>query len=213
MSHPSPRCAVVIAVKSRGRGKSHLAGCLADAQRIALIRAMLKQVLEASCAARSVEATWVVSPERDTVPSAIPVLRDEGMGMNEAFALARERLREAGMQTIVALPADLPQISAADLDELVLAAGRGVAIAPDLGGSGTNALVSPLELPLRFCFGPDSRRLHTEEARRLGVEPVIVLRPGISFDVDLPEDLVQLRRLPDGMVGSGPVSLPAGDRS
>ena len=99
-----------------------------------------------------------------------------------------------GARMMLALPADLPRVGGADLDALVDAAGDGgIAIAPDGRGSGTNALVVPVDLPMRFCFGPDSRRLHGEEARRLGVQPSIVVRPGLGFDVDVPADLASLR--------------------
>lgn len=185
-------CGAVIAVKGRNQGKSHLAGCLSSAERVALVRAMLDRVLQAARAARTIEFTMVVSPERDTVPESVTVTFDDGTGLNEAFERAREGMRSKGLRMIVTLPADLPRLRAEDLEALVLAAGGGVAIAPDRHGTGTNAMVSPVDLPLRFRFGPDSCRLHLEEARRLGVEPVVVSRPGLSFDVDSPGDLARL---------------------
>jgi 2-phospho-L-lactate guanylyltransferase (CobY/MobA/RfbA family) len=47
-------------------------------------------------------------------------------------------------------------------------------------------------LPFHFQFGPDSRRLHWQEAQRLGVSPQLVNLPGLEFDVDSPADLAQL---------------------
>lgn len=189
------RCGAAIAVKRRDQGKSHLAVCLSPQERIELIRAMLGRVITAAQSARSVALTVIVSPERDTIADGVAVLTDEGAGMNEAFDLARAALQRRGARMMLALPADLPGVEPADLDALIGAAGRGgIAIAPDGRGTGTNALVIPVGLPMRFCFGPDSRRLHIEEARRLGVEPSIVARPGLGFDVDLPADLARLRR-------------------
>ena len=183
-------CMAVIAVKQRSHGKSHLAECLSLAERVGLIRTMLDRVIEASEGAALLSGAMVVSPERDTVAARIPVLEDAGAGMNEAFDLARVALRLQGVRMMAALPADLPGLRASDLDALVRAAGEGgVAIAPDGRGTGTNALVCPVALPMTFRFGPDSCRRHAEEARLLGIEPALVKRPGLSFDVDLPADL------------------------
>jgi 2-phospho-L-lactate guanylyltransferase len=190
-----PNCAAIIAVKRRSRGKSHLADSLSARQRVELIRAMLDRVVEAAQGAATITQTLVVSPERDTLAARIPLLIDGGAGLNEAFELARGALRDRGVGRMLALPADLPGVRSADLDALVSAAADGVAIAADRRGSGTNGLVCPVDLPLRFHFGLDSRRLHVEEARKLGIEPVIVSRPGLNFDVDLPVDLVGLRDL------------------
>ena len=195
MGASSLNCAAIIAVKRRSLGKSHLAGCLSAQERVELIRAMLERVLEAAQGAATIAETLVVSPERDTLAARIPLLIDGGAGLNEAFELARCALSERGVRRMLALPADLPGVRSEDLDALVRAAGDGVAVAADRRGSGTNALVCPVHVPLTFHFGPDSRRLHVEEARKLGIEPVVVSRPGLDFDVDLPGDLVRLRHL------------------
>jgi 2-phospho-L-lactate/phosphoenolpyruvate guanylyltransferase len=91
------------------------------------------------------------------------------------------------------LPADLPQITAAEIDALVRA-GRsgGFSIAPDAAGTGTNALCLVSTQPFEFQFGPDSQRLHLQEAQRLGLTPQIVRLPGLALDIDSPADLQRL---------------------
>ena len=59
----------------------------------------------------------------------------------------------------------------------------------DAAGIGTNALCLMSTQPFRFQFGPDSRRLHLQEAQRLGSSPQVVHLPGLEFDVDSPADL------------------------
>jgi 2-phospho-L-lactate guanylyltransferase len=88
------------------------------------------------------------------------------------------------------LPADLPLITSAEIDELVHA-GRagGFAMATDAAGVGTNALCLVSTHPFRFQFGPDSRRLHLQEAQRWGASPREVRLPGLEFDVDSSADL------------------------
>jgi 2-phospho-L-lactate guanylyltransferase len=91
------------------------------------------------------------------------------------------------------LPADLPTITAADIDALVRAGRRGgFAIAPDAAGVGTNALCLVSAHPFSFQFGSHSGRLHLEEAERTGLSPQVVRLPGLEFDVDSPADLARL---------------------
>jgi 2-phospho-L-lactate guanylyltransferase len=174
-----------------------LSGALGSTARIELVRSMLASVLSAAAGATAVRQIIVVSPERDTVPAEIPVLADTGECLNGALTQAHRMLRELGCREVVVLPADLPNIAAADIDGLV-GAGRvgGFAIAPDAPGSGTNALCLVSALPFEFLFGPDSGRLHLQAARRMGLRPQVVRLPGLAFDVDSPADLLLLHAQP-----------------
>jgi 2-phospho-L-lactate/phosphoenolpyruvate guanylyltransferase len=182
-------CAL-IAIKERARCKTRLADVLEPPERIDLVRSMLTAVLEAAGNAQTVHHVIVISPERDTVPAEIPVLADTGESLNTALVQAHTMVREFGCHEIVVLPADLPLITSAEIDELVRAArGGGFAMATDAAGVGTNALCLMSTQPFRFQFGPDSRRLHLQEAQRLGSSPQVVHLPGLEFDVDSSADL------------------------
>jgi 2-phospho-L-lactate/phosphoenolpyruvate guanylyltransferase len=182
-------CAL-IAVKERARCKTRLTDVLTPPERIELVRSMLTAVLAAAGNAQTVHQVIVLSPERDTVPADIPVLADTGESLNTALIQAHAMVRELGCQEIVVLPADLPLITSAEIDELVRA-GRagGFAMATDAAGVGTNALCLVAPHPFRFQFGPDSRRLHLQEAQRWGASPQEVRLPGLEFDVDSSADL------------------------
>jgi 2-phospho-L-lactate guanylyltransferase len=182
-------CAL-IAIKERARCKTRLADVLGPPERIDLVRSMLTAVLAAAGNAQSVHQVIVISPERDTVPAEIPVLADTGESLNTALVQAHTLVREFGCHEIVVLPADLPLITAAEIDELVRAArAGGFAMATDAAGIGTNALCLLSTQPFRFQFGPDSRRLHLQEAQRSGSSPQVVHLPGLEFDVDSSADL------------------------
>ncbi len=185
-------CAL-IPVKERRRCKTRLEAAMADATRVELVRSMLAAVLAAASNAQTVHQVIVVSPERDEIPAGIPVLADTGESLNGALAQALRMGRGLGCQEVGVLPADLPLITAVEIDALVRA-GRagGFAIAPDTSGTGTNALCLVSSLPFQFQFGPDSRRLHLQEARRMGLTPQVVHLPGLEFDVDSPADLQRL---------------------
>jgi 2-phospho-L-lactate guanylyltransferase len=187
-------CALV-AIKARVQCKTRLAEALAPEVRIHLVRSLLAAVLSAASGAQTVRQIIVVSPERDSVAADIPVLADTGEGLNSALTQAHRVLREFGCREVVILPADLPNITAAEIDALVRTSRNGgFAIAPDSAGVGTNALCLASAHPFRFQFGPDSRQLHLQEAQRSGLSPRVVQLPGLAFDVDCPADLDRLDR-------------------
>jgi 2-phospho-L-lactate guanylyltransferase len=181
---------VLIAIKERKLCKTRLAESLHESARVELVRSMLAAVLAAAGEAQTVEQTIVVSPERDQVPAQIPVYADTGESLNSALAQAHSMLRKFDCREVLVLPADLPRITATEIDALVRA-GRasGFAMAPDAAGTGTNALYISSTQPFRFQFGPDSYRLHWQEAHRMGLSPQVIHLPGLAFDVDSPSDL------------------------
>lgn len=193
-AQPSGALCALVAVKSRALCKSRLAGALAPAARLTLVRCMLAHVLEAAREAPSITRVLLVSPERDVVPDDTAVLHDAGESLNHALTQAHARLAALGFTAALVLPADLPRVTGAELEQLVHA-GRetGFAIAPDQAQRGTNALYLPLGTAFRFSFGHDSLRLHLIEAERLGMRARVVQLPGLAFDVDAPQDLARLQ--------------------
>jgi 2-phospho-L-lactate guanylyltransferase len=185
-------CALV-AIKSRAHCKSRLASALTGPARVALVRSMLSNVLTAVEQARCVQRVFVISPERDAVPSGIPLIADSGTSLNAALAQARAQLLALGCTEALVLPADLPHLSDLEVEAFVEVGRRsGFAIASDIARQGTNALYLPTSEAFTFRFGADSLRLHLQEAARLGLAPQVVELPGLAFDVDEPADLQAL---------------------
>ena len=128
-----------------------------------------------------------------SVPAEVAVLADAGEGLNSALMHAHRVLRKFGCKEVVILPADLPNVTAAEIDGLVRAGRRGgFAIASDAAGVGTNALCLASPHPFLFQFGLDSRRLHLQQAERTGLSSEVIRLPGLEFDVDSPDDLNHL---------------------
>jgi 2-phospho-L-lactate guanylyltransferase len=185
-------CCALIAIKARAQCKTRLAQQLGTEQRVALVRRMLAMVIAAAHSAHNVAQVIVLSPERDVVPDEVPVLADSGLGLNQALTQAQRALLALGCRELVVLPADLPNVTGAEIDGLVRAGRRGgFAIAPDLAQRGTNALCLATSQPFQFRFGAGSRRLHLLEARRLGLKPRTVIAPGLAFDIDTAADLLR----------------------
>ena len=181
----------VIAVNVRARCKTRLDAMLGPRGRSQLARRMLGHVLEVARSVPAIDTVLVVSPERDSIPSDVMVLRDPGVNLNAAFETGRRAALAAGANGLLLLPADLPLLAGADLEQL-LDAGRtaGVAIACDRNGSGTNGLYLSLErgARMRFAFGPGSRERHEFAARACGLVAQTVASRGLQADIDTPAD-------------------------
>ena len=201
----SARAAIVIPIRSLSDGKTRLSPVLDPAARSALTREMLDRVVRAALGAISRAEVVVISPDPDALaevgrvdPSIRLLLQDpQRPGLNPALEQAADSVRETGVSTILILPADLPLISSADIDNL-LRRDAPVVIAPDRHRTGTNALMVRLDAfgePFVFQFGEGSFGMHQDEAGRLGVDAVTATAPGTSFDLDTPEDLAQLDAL------------------
>ena len=192
-------CAVP--VKDLVNAKQRLTRALGPDQRMALARAMLRDVLRAAVAAR-LDAVWVIT--RDDEVSGIAralgakVLGEsENRGHTAAVALAQERAADAGARVFVTIPGDVPLVTADEIRTLAAAATRpasttrpgAAAFTPSRSRLGTNgvALAPPTVMPLEF--GEPSFDNHLAAARERGLVPEVLVLPGLGVDVDSPEDL------------------------
>ena len=99
---------------------------------------------------------------------------------------------------MLTVPGDIPLLTSAEIAQL-LAVHRpapAFTIAPSRDERGSNAIICspPTAVPLRF--GEDSFFPHLRAAETCGIRPTVLHLPGIALDVDTPEDLVALTRLP-----------------
>ncbi|MCB2080163.1 MAG: 2-phospho-L-lactate guanylyltransferase [Novosphingobium sp.] len=184
-------CWVVIPVKALPGGKSRLSDALDSDARETLVRAMARHVVDAAMQATNIDKVCIVGPSRLGLPDSIPLLSDPGDGLNGAVQSALDEASSGGANRLVIIPADLPQVTANDLQLLAAAPADEIAIAPDRHGTGTNALSLPLPQAkgFSFAFGPDSFARHHDEAERLGLEIETIHSLGLARDIDEPPDL------------------------
>ncbi|HEY2809269.1 MAG TPA: 2-phospho-L-lactate guanylyltransferase [Steroidobacteraceae bacterium] len=184
----------LVPVKARAAGKQRLAGALPSEVRARLVRRMLDDVLAAIDGCRQIDGTLVMSPERDRLPAARPLLQDPAEEMNAALAAAMAGLEDRGVTHVAVIAADLPLLEPADIAALLTAApAAGVALAPDARGTGTNAVCLRLPAAFRFQFGPGSFARHQAEAARHGITAATLASEAFGFDVDESADLTALR--------------------
>ncbi len=192
----------ILPVKPLRLGKSRLAGVLDEDERFRLNQDLLKNTLQVLMAVPEFERVLVIS--RD--PQVLAFARDfractlqEGghSGLNTALNKATQMARSFAVQSVLAVPADLPLINVADIQELLALAVHPpvVVIAPDRHRRGTNALVvNPLGA-LRYAFGRNSFHTHCQEALCSDVRLEVAELPRLAVDLDTPDDLEYLRRL------------------
>jgi 2-phospho-L-lactate guanylyltransferase len=187
-------CWALVPVKTRAEGKTRLASVLTPEARIALVRFMLRHVLDVLAAAPGIDHVAVLSPERDEVPQEVLVLNENGHGLNPALGWAIAALRGLGAREVVVLPGDLPWLTVDDVESLLVGVrSSGCALGADDNGTGTNAVAIDLErlggTAFRFSFGKNSLALHRRQAGSLGLEARLVHSASLAFDVDEPSAL------------------------
>jgi 2-phospho-L-lactate/phosphoenolpyruvate guanylyltransferase len=189
-----------IIVPHRGlrAAKTRLEPVLSTDERIALAERLLRHVLDVATATAE---TVVISPSEALGPLVerfgARLVVQRGLGLNTGLAQARAQALDDGVTLLGVLHGDLPNIATDDVEALLAAAPtpRGVAIATDKTGSGTNGLALRPPDVLRFSFGIGSFAKHRAAAGTLPF--VVVDRPGLAFDLDTPEDLARWLEMGD----------------
>lgn len=200
----------VVPVKRWALAKSRMDG--GTRMRESLARAFALDVVSVLGDVPRIEAVVIVTDERELehfgrrlgasiVPdrallSADPLNRAVGLGRGHAAAVRPDA-------PIVVIPADLPAVTAAVIDEaLRQLAVWDSAFVPDASGLGTTLLAASSPALLQPAYGPDSARSHAA----LGAHAVTAVDPRVRRDVDTVHDLQDARAL-----GVGPSTVAALD--
>jgi 2-phospho-L-lactate/phosphoenolpyruvate guanylyltransferase len=194
------KATAILPVKRFADAKRRLATGIEDERRLALVEAMLKDVLESIDATRSIERTILVSgdPVAQEIAASIgaevvPDPADEGHVIAAQAGIARAEAD--GASCALLLPGDCPLLDPREIDRLLTGIPASyVAIVPDRHGSGTNALALSPPGAIQPAFGEGSCARHIAAAREAGI-PFEVERLGsLGLDLDTPADLVALTR-------------------
>ena len=170
----------VVPMKSTEFAKSRLAPVLDAAGRRTLAQQMLDHVLGVLRGAGL----------------AVRVAGDnQGKGDLNADVTEAARLVERdGADHLLLVMADLPYLASDDIAALIEAGRDNAVVIAEAKDGGTNAmlLTPPTVLEFAFATHRPSATFHAESARRAGIEPVILRRPGLARDIDTPADLAAL---------------------
>jgi 2-phospho-L-lactate/phosphoenolpyruvate guanylyltransferase len=203
---------VILPLRTLSGGKARLGGALDAEEREALILGMARRTLAVLRDWPAGGPVMLVSPDEmliaalagspgDAAATRVAGLLQVGEGLNEAITQARATAVAGGATSLLVLPGDLPELSVAALDRLLLAAdaalaanhgGALVAVAPSDARAGTNALLlRPPEI-IDPAFGTDSLEAHLRAAAAAGAAVQVVHDPDLAFDLDTPDDLERL---------------------
>jgi len=190
----------IIPVKRLSEAKSGLSAVLVPEQRRQLVLSMLADVLKAVHQAPSIASSIIVSPDEKVLSFAnlhgAEGVTEPGLGLNEALNLAIRHTISKDVDSVLILPADLPFLKSADVENLIAMASapKDIVIAPSKA-KGTNALfLRPPDL-IKLRFGGESFPLHVKEASQAGVRPRIYRSTTIALDIDEPEDMLSVETL------------------
>jgi len=193
---------ILVPIKNTSSAKQRLASLLDQPARTALAQAMLHDVLTTLHNWKNHPPVGIVTSD----PYATQLARDYNFelipdpanpGETGAIEMATQICVERGVESTLVIPADIPLIQVWELEEILKhAPTEGTVLVPAADGRGTNAAFRrPANLfPLRF--GNDSFLPHRAAAQATGKPCIILNLPGISVDVDNPEDLRALIALP-----------------
>jgi 2-phospho-L-lactate guanylyltransferase len=191
----------LLPVKSPGQAKTRLSSLLQPQECASLSRAMLTDVLAALNESKHIAKIAVLTNDKDIVALAdrlgyIVIEDPSDSELCDSLNAAAQRIAELGAKTLLILPADMPTISARDIDELLDRHTSGLSICPAIRDGGTNALVCSPPNALLFQFGPDSARRHIDEAARHNVPHARLAMHAYFRDIDTPDDLAWLANQP-----------------
>ena len=118
--------------------------------------------------AQSIDETLVVTGDEDVAEfvrsAGHQVLHDNDAGLCDALDMAAAELAVRGFDTALILPADIPTVTAADIDNLLARHDGGLSICPAIRDGGTNALMCSPPDAVAFCYGKNSAERHIQQA-------------------------------------------------
>jgi len=179
--------AVVVPIRSFDGALSRLEATLGRSGCSELMRRMASRVVTAAdglpvhIASNDAEVTaWAHD-------RAVSVVKADRPGLSAAVTKAVQQLASAGVSRVVVAHAVLARVRS-----LRHAVGIGLVIAPDRWRDGSNVICVDADSGFQFSYGPGSFQRHLAEAARLGLEVTVLRDDTLAYDIDQPEDLLEL---------------------
>lgn len=192
------RVRAIVPLKDLVQAKTRLAGLLSPSERRTLAQAMVEDVLSVLSVHPHISQVILISDDPAASLLAARYSVDYWSeaslgcrGLNAVVRSASERLLTESPEPLLVLHGDLPLLTGEDISAVIdcQADTRGLVIACDLQGTGTNLLAFGQDSVPRFSFGTDSCARHLADAHDRALAVTVLHRPGLATDVDEARDL------------------------
>lgn len=188
----------IIPLKSPALGKTRLAGVLEPYKRYELVRSMALHVAHTALQSPHLARICILGTLPAGIDPQIAHITEQGNSLNSSLQMCLHNIDKRECSRLLILHADLPQLTLANITALADLPQNTLGIAPDKNATGTNALSLPTAAAqssyFHFQFGLDSCALHQAEAARCGISISLIQHPTLAFDVDVPNDLAELKQ-------------------
>jgi 2-phospho-L-lactate guanylyltransferase len=195
--------AVLMPVKGFRNAKQRLSALLPRAARELFAETMFRDVLRQVRKARGLSGTFVVTGDEKVAAIAsaagAEVIREaEEKGETSAVDFARVELKNRGCEAVLIIPADMPLLRAADIEQLVAPVAQAATapfalLVPSHDRLGTNALLLAPPDVIELRFGYDSFSFHLRQMTAQGLPIRFIENERLALDIDEPRDLDRLR--------------------
>ena len=193
------KVSALIPVKGFSNAKQRLSPLLGAAHRELLAEVMFRDVLSQVVRARGLAETFVVTGDDRVAEIAnnlgAQVIREgTERGETAAVDLARLELKRLGREAVLIVPADLPLVRSADIEEVLAQVPEGALspfalLLPSHDRMGTNALLLAPPDIIKLRFGYDSFSYHVSQVSAQGLPIRFIENERIALDIDEPKDL------------------------
>ena len=191
----------IVPVKRFENAKTRLSSMLDTEDRITLSSLMLEDTLQILSVAPPLTQVIIVSADKRadeiaTKHGAKFLPEEKEKGVNSAVALADGYCieKEAADATIV-IPHDLPLLDSIVISkacELAEKESTCIVICPSVRYDGTNMLLRKPPSVIGTFYETDSYNMHVRAAIKLGIPVKPLLSKSLMYDIDTPEDALQL---------------------
>lgn len=191
----------IVPVKRFENAKTRLSSMLDTDDRIRLSSLMLEDTLQILSVAPPLTQVIIVSADKRadeiaTKHGAKFLPEEKEKGVNSAVALADGYCieKEAADATIV-IPHDLPLLDSIVISkacELAEKESTCIVICPSVRYDGTNMLLRKPPSVIGTFYETDSYNMHVRTAIKLGIPVKPLLSKSLMYDIDTPEDALQL---------------------
>ncbi len=188
----------VVPIKGLTESKRRLSYYLGDKKKL-LVEALIQDVLSSMLQSRVFDKVYLISPDENVVSEArvktVGFLAQAGLGLNRAIEQANRLAVKENADSLTVVLADIPLAEPRDFEEVLKIGSDGhkAVLIPSLKG-GTNVMLTRPPGLIRPSYGrwSYSKHLHQAQSRKLTTYSFSNSR--VSFDVDTPSDLIELRR-------------------